>query len=150
MPTSRGCGITCLEHAETSLLVAAAALFAALLIYGGAIHGDTSRYSGGYNIVSFGKSVWESAVCVGASLAIVVGYREIFDVQGRFARLLSENAFAVYLFHPPVIIVLAILLHGVAAPPLLKAALLTLSAAVVTFSAAALVLRRIPPLRRIL
>jgi fucose 4-O-acetylase-like acetyltransferase len=134
----------------TGLLVASAALFAALMIYGGAVHGDTSRYAGGYNIVSFGKSVWESAVCVGASLAIVVGYREFFNAQGGFAKLLSDNAFAVYLFHPPVIIVLAILLHSVAAPAPLKAALLTLSAAVVTFSLAALVVRRIPPLRRIL
>jgi hypothetical protein len=134
----------------TGLLVVSAALFAALMIYGGAVHGDTSRYAGGYNIVSFGKSVWESAVCVGSSLAIVVGYREFFNSQGGFAKLLSDNAFAVYLFHPPVIIVLAILLHSVAAPAPLKAALLTLSAAVVTFSLAALVVRRIPPLRRIL
>jgi len=132
------------------LLVASAALFAALMIYGGAIHGDTSRYSGGYNIVSFGKSVWESAVCVGASLAILVGYRELFDRQGAFAKLLSDNAFAVYLFHPPVLITAAILLHSVDAAPLLKAVLLTLTAAVLTFCLSALALRRIPVLQRIL
>ena len=67
-----------------------------------------------------------------------------------FRHPLSENAFAVYLFHPPAIITLAILLHDASVPPLLKAALLTVAAAFVTFSFAALVLRRIPLLRRIL
>jgi glucan biosynthesis protein C len=132
------------------LLAPSCALFVILLAYGGAVRGDTSLYAGGVNIVSFGRSVWESLVCVGASLAMVVGYRRLFNRQGRLATLLSENAFAVYLFHPPVIIALAILLHEVAAPPLLKAALLTVAAAFVTFSFAALVLRWIPLLRRIL
>jgi hypothetical protein len=45
---------------------------------------------------------------------------------------------------------LAILLHAVAFPPLLKAVVLTVGAALLTFSFAALVLRRIPLLRRIL
>jgi surface polysaccharide O-acyltransferase-like enzyme len=100
--------------------------------------------------VSFGKSVWESLVCVGASVTIVVGYRRAFNRQGRLATLLSENAFAVYLFHPPAIITLAILLHEAAAPPLLKAVLLTAAAAFLTFSVVAPVLRRIPLLQRIL
>jgi glucan biosynthesis protein C len=132
------------------LLVPSLALFVILLAHGGAVRGDTSLYAGGLNFVSFGKSVWESLVCVGASLAIVVGYRRAFNRQGRLATLLSENAFAVYLFHPPAIIALAILLHEASVPPLLKAALLTVAAAFVTFSFAALVLRRIPLLRRIL
>jgi glucans biosynthesis protein C len=132
------------------LLVTSLVLFAILLVHGGAVRGDTSLYAGGFNIVSFGKSVWESLVCVGASLAIIVGYRRVFNRQGRLATLLSENAFAVYLFHPPVIIAIAILLHEVAGPPLLKAALLTLAAAFITFSFAALVLRRVPLLRRVL
>jgi fucose 4-O-acetylase-like acetyltransferase len=132
------------------LLVPSFALFVILLAHGGAVRGDTSLYAGGLNIVSFGKSVWESLVCVGASLAVIVGYRRVFNRQGRLATLLSENAFAVYIFHPPAIIALAILLHGAAVPPLLKAALLTVAAASMTFCVAALVLRRIPLLRRIL
>jgi len=134
----------------TLLLGPAVALFAILLIYGGAADGDTSLYSGGTNIVSLGKSIWESLVCVGASLAIIVVYRERFNKQGRLAALLSENAFAVYLIHPPIIILLAILLHSVSAPVVLKAVLLTATSALVTFSIAALVLRRFPLLQRIL
>ena len=132
------------------LLVPSFALFVILLAQGGAVRGDTSLYAGGLNVVSLGKSLWESLVCVGASIAIIVGYRRVFNRQGRLAALLSENAFAVYLFHPPAIIALAILQHEAAAPPLVKVAVLTVAAAFVTFSFAALVLRRIPLLRQIL
>jgi peptidoglycan/LPS O-acetylase OafA/YrhL len=119
-------------------------------VSGGALQHDTSQYSGGLNLVSAGKSLWEALVCVGMSLALISLYRRYFDRQGASARFLSDNAFAVYLFHPPVIIVLAILLHQLVAPALLKAALLAACAAVVTFALSALVLRRLPILNRIL
>ncbi|HEY7978477.1 MAG TPA: hypothetical protein VID67_09805, partial [Rhizomicrobium sp.] len=59
-------------------------------------------------------------------------------------------AFAVYVFHPPVLIALAIAFHGVSAPPLIKAAMLTLATALAMFIVVAPVLRRIPYLRGIL
>jgi glucans biosynthesis protein C len=125
-------------------------LLVLLIVAGGALHHDTTQYSGGFNFVSAGKCLWEALVCVGMSLGLIALYRQHFNRQGRSAKFLSDNAFAVYLFHPPVIIALAILLHSVAAPPLLKAALLTACAAVVTFALSALVFRRIPVLSRLL
>ena len=125
-------------------------LLAVLIATGGALDHDTERYSGGFNFVSAGKSLWEALVCVGMSFGLIALYRQCFNRQGRSAKFLSDNAFAVYLFHPPVIIALAILLHSVAAPPLVKAALLTACAAVVTFTLSALVFRRLPILSRIL
>jgi surface polysaccharide O-acyltransferase-like enzyme len=132
------------------LLVAALPLFSCLLMFGGALHGDTSRYGGGYNLVSLGKSAWESLVCVGAGLLLVTVFRECFPRQGTLGRILADNAFAVYVFHPPVIILLAILLHPVYAPPIVKAVVLTSSAVLLAFSLSALILRRIPLLRAIL
>ena len=92
------------------------------------------------------------------SLGLIALYRQRFNRQGRSAKFLSDNAFAVYLFHPPVIIALAILLHPVAAPPLITNSAvrpaccetLTACAAVMTFALSALVFRRIPVLNRIL
>jgi glucan biosynthesis protein C len=125
-------------------------LLVMLIVAGGALGGDTTQYSGGFNLVSAGKSLWESLVCVGMSFALVALYRRYFDHQGRSAKFLSDNAFAVYLFHPPVLIALAIALHSLAAPALVKAALLTAGAAVVTFVLSATVFRRLPGLSRLL
>jgi surface polysaccharide O-acyltransferase-like enzyme len=131
-------------------LVLSLPLLAVLIVTGGALDHDTERYSGGFNFVSAGKCLWEALVCVGMSLGLIALYRRCFDRQGRSAKFLSDNAFAVYLFHPPVIIALAIALHSVTAPPLVKAALLTVCAAVATFTLSALVFRRLPVLSRIL
>ena len=60
------------------------------------------------------------------------------------ARFLSDNAFGVYLIHPPVLIAIAIALHPLAWPALAKAALLTILAAIGSFAASAFVLRKSP------
>jgi glucans biosynthesis protein C len=124
-------------------------LFAALFFWGGARHGAMAAYSGGFNWVSAGMGLWEAIVCVGVSLALIAGFRRWFNEQGRAARWMSDNAFGVYVIHPPILIGLALLLHEVALPPLSKAALLTLCAAAVCFGLAAPLLRRTPMLRAI-
>lgn len=125
-------------------------LLALLIVAGGALQHDTSQYEGGLNLVSAGKSLWEALVCVGMAFGLIALYRRYFDRQGPAAKFLSENAFAVYLFHPPVIIGLALLLHPLVLPALAKAVLLTAAAAVATFTLSALVFRRLPMLDRIL
>lgn len=131
-------------------LLVAVPLFVLLIVAGGALRGDTTSYDGGFNFTSAGKCLWESLVCVGMSFGLITLYRRYCNRQGRVAQFLSDNAFAVYVFHPPVIITLAILLHGLDVPPLVKAGLLTITASVATFLLSASVLRQIPLLRRIL
>jgi glucan biosynthesis protein C len=65
------------------------------------------------------------------------------------ARWLSDNAFGIYLIHPPILIGFAILLHGLQLDPVAKAAVLTALAAIGSFVASAFVLRT-SPLRRII
>lgn len=131
-------------------LLLALPLFAVLIVAGGALRGETAAYLGGFNPVSAGKCLWESLVCVGMSFGLLALYRRYFDRQSRLARFFSDNSFAVYVFHPPVLIALALLLHPLAAPPLVKAAALTVLATIATFSLSALVIRRLPLLRQIL
>lgn len=119
-------------------------LFAALIVLGGGLEGDTAKYSGGFNLVSAGKCLWEGLVCVGMALLILAAYRRWFKAQGPLARVLSDNAFGVYLIHPPILIAFAILLHPLLWPPIAKAALLTALAAIGSFAASALILRKSP------
>jgi hypothetical protein len=56
----------------------------------------------------------------------------------------------VYLFHPPILIVLALALSPLAAPAVAKFLLLTGLAVIVNFIAAEYLFRRIPLLNRIL
>ena len=125
-------------------------LFTMLVLAGGALHGQTTVYNGGLSLVSAGKCMWESIVCVGVSLGLIALFRRFLNKQGAFAKLLSDNAFAVYLFHPPVLIASAMLLHPVALAAIPKALSLTLVAAIATFSLSAILFRRLPLLRQVL
>lgn len=111
---------------------------------------DSDQLNGGFNLLSALRCLWEALVCVGVSYLLIALYRRSFNVQGPAARFLSQNAFAVYLFHPPVIIACALLLHQIILPGPWKAALLTFIAAIATFLLASLVLRRLPYLRTVL
>jgi glucan biosynthesis protein C len=77
-------------------------------------------------------------------LLMLAIYRRYFDRQGPVARWLSDNAFGVYLIHPPILIGFAILLHPLALGAVAKAMLLTLVAAIGSFVASAFVLRQSP------
>jgi fucose 4-O-acetylase-like acetyltransferase len=133
----------CLRIAALTLAVSVP-LFAALIAFGGALEGDTAGYSGGFNPVSAGKCLWEALVCIGMALLILAVFRRFFDAQGPLARMLSDNAFGVYLIHPPVLIACAMLLHPLMWHPLAKAALLTVLAAIGSFAVSAFVLRKSP------
>jgi peptidoglycan/LPS O-acetylase OafA/YrhL len=75
---------------------------------------------------------------------VLAVYRRSFDWQGPVSKWLSENAFGVYLIHPPILIGSAILLHTLALNAIAKALLLTALAAAGSFAASALVLRKSP------
>lgn len=119
-------------------------LFAALIVFGGGLQGETAQYAGGFNPVSAGKCLWEALICVGMGLLMLAVYRRHFNGQGPVARWLSDNAFGVYLIHPPILIGSAIVLHAVALNPVAKALLLTAVAAIGSFAASAFVLRKSP------
>jgi hypothetical protein len=110
----------------TISVVGGFAFWIALLGFGGALTGDLNHYVGGLHWQSVGLSIWESFVCAGVCLGLLVIFRERFYVQGRVAKFLSENAFCVYVFHPPILIALSLLLRPVPFHPLVKFLLLKL------------------------
>jgi len=109
-----------------------------------------AQLSGGVTWQSAAFSLWESFFCLGVCLGLTVWFREKFNRQGRLTQWLSDNCFAVYMFHPPVLIAVTLALQGWAAPKPLKFLTTTVLGVVLTYLASSLVLRRIPLLRRVL
>jgi glucans biosynthesis protein C len=107
-------------------------------------------HSGGWHWGTAAFGVWESFTCVAVCIGLLVIFRDKFNSQGRWSKFFSDNAFSVYVFHPPVVILGARLLHGVQWHPILKFATLTAMGVVVSFALSAAVFRRIPLLRSIL
>lgn len=131
-------------------LVLGFAVWLTVLMTGGALQGDTRAYTGGWHWQSAVLDLWEAFTCVGVSVGLLVLFRDKFDSQSRLTRFLSDNAFCVYVFHPPILIAAAHLLHGVSWPPIYKFVVLTGIAVGMSFALSAFVFRRIPLLRAIL
>jgi hypothetical protein len=131
-------------------LVGGTAFWLALFLFGIGPEGDISMINGGLRWQSGAYALWEAFFCVGACLGIVVVFRERFNSGGRLARFMADNSFAVYFFHPVILILVTASFRGVALHPLAKFAVAAAVAVPLCFLASELVLRRIPVVRRVL
>lgn len=121
-----------------------------LLILGGALRGNSEAFGGGLHWQSAGLSLWEALICVGMGFGVLAGFRAWFSNQGKISKFMSDNAFAVYVIHPPILVGLALVFSGFATPAVPKFVLLWVSSALACFGLAAPVVRRVPVLGRIL
>jgi len=122
----------------------------ALLVYGGALSGHRGYFSGGWHWQSGAFCLWESFTCVAVCYGLLVLFREKFPNQNRAAMFMSDDAFSVYVFHPPIVILAARTLTVSDWHPLLKFMTLAIIAMIASFTLSEIVFRRIPLLRAIL
>jgi surface polysaccharide O-acyltransferase-like enzyme len=121
-----------------------------MLRFGGEFSGNGRALSRGWHWQNACFSLWESFTCVAICYGLLTVYRERFNFQPPIARFLSENAFSVYVFHPPIVILLARAMHALTWPPLIMFLSLTVCASLASFLLSAMFFRRIPLLRKIL
>lgn len=112
--------------------------------------GNTTALLGGLTWQSAGYSVWESFVAVAMSIGLITVFRERLNRQSRLIKVLSENAFAVYMFHPPIIVAVTLLFIPVVLYPVVKWLLLCVVCVPICFAATYFVFRKIPVLRDVL
>ncbi len=93
--------------------------------------------------------IWESLLCCGLCLGLLVLFREKLNVQGRWTKAMAEGQYAAYLFHVPVIVLIQFAVLSIALPPFAKFLLVTAVGVPLTFLIAS-GLRHPALLRRIL
>jgi glucan biosynthesis protein C len=94
-------------------------------------------------------ALWDAIMAVGMCLGLIHLFRRFFNGQGRFGRLLSQQSYAVYVIHIPLVVVVAYLLQGITIAPLAKFGLASLITVPVCF-AAAYIVRKIPFVSKVL
>ncbi len=105
--------------------------------------------AGGFQWLSFVYALWESFAVVGLGIGLLVLFRERWNHQGKLAKELAADVYAVYLIHPLVLVSFACAFSVVALYPLLKwgiAALITIPLCFLISSG----LRRIPLVNRVM
>ncbi|MGD0646290.1 MAG: acyltransferase family protein [Candidatus Bathyarchaeia archaeon] len=112
--------------------------------------GSTVALQGGLTWQSAAFSLWESFVAVVISVGLIAVFREKFNHQSKLVKTLSDNSFAVYMFHPMIIIPVTLLFSPLALYPIAKWFLLCIICVPLCFAITHFVFRRIPLLKNIL
>jgi hypothetical protein len=93
-------------------------------------------------------ALWDSIFAVGMCLASITFFRRFFDRASRFGTFLSQQSYAVYIIHSPILVFIAIALKGVPLGVLPKFGLMAVIGVPVCFGIAYLV-RKIPGVSRV-
>ncbi len=121
-----------------------------LLMGDGGAPVNMDAMNGGFTWQSAAFSLWESAVAIAIDIGLITVFREKLNRQNKFVKALSDSSFAVYVFHPPVIIGAALLFGPVELPPAAKFAIMVVICLPLVFLAAYYVVRRIPLLKKVM
>ena len=84
-------------------------------------------------------------MCLGA----ITFFRRFFDGQSSFGRFLSQQSYAVYIIHVPIIVFLVYALREIGLAPSLKFSIASLIALTICFIAA-YIIRKIPGVSRVI
>ncbi len=82
--------------------------------------GASTDTSGGLSWASLLYAFWEPLVAWGTIAAWLLLFRKHMNQPSAIWEWLGRRAYAVYIIHPPVLVRIALLLHGLAAPALVK------------------------------
>lgn len=99
--------------------------------------------TGGFTWGNAAYALWESFFCVGVCLGLIVWFRERMNKQGRIAHFLSDNAFGVYVFHTPILVLISFLMKNVVLYPFFKYLIVAIVTIPLCFGIS-YVLRKIP------
>ncbi len=100
-------------------------------------------------------ALWDSIFAVGMCLAAITFFRRFFNGESRFGKFLSQQSYAVYIIHSPIIVILAFTLflafalRGIDLGLLLKFGIAAVIV-VPTCFAVAYIVRKIPAVSRVL
>jgi fucose 4-O-acetylase-like acetyltransferase len=84
-----------------------------LAVAAGALEGDLDPAgAGGLTWLSLAYSVWEAFMGVSMVIAVLAWGRKRLNRQGRLARAVSRDSFAVYVLHPLIVVPLTLALSG--------------------------------------
>jgi surface polysaccharide O-acyltransferase-like enzyme len=119
-------------------------IFIGFIYYDGIVNKHTVLYRGGPTWRGFFGAVWENIICVGSVLCSIYLGCKHDNHQGRLFKALSKDAFAVYVFHAPVVVAFTYFMKDVPVHPLLKFIIVFAAATPFTFAMCHYCIKKIP------
>ena len=107
-------------------------------------------HSAGLTVENFTKCVWESFFCTGAAVGLITLFREKMNWTTTLLGVLAVNAYAVHVFHPPMIVGWQYALEHLSIGSFVKYVLATLLGIITCFAVSHYFIRRLPYAKRVL
>jgi len=121
-----------------------------MMIAGGALDGKQDLLNGGWYWQSAAYALWESFTAVAMSIGLLAVFQEKYNRQSRLVKTLSDNSFAVYMFHPLIIIPITFALTALPVDPVIKFLMACILGIPLSFLCTNYIFRRIPIINRVL
>ncbi len=125
-------------------------LFIGLMIYDGILHKHAAFYRGGLTWQSLFSSVLENVFCAGMIICSIYLGRKYDNRQGRLIKAMSKDAFAVYVFHAPVVVAFTCFMKDAPFHPILKFIIVSAAAVPFTFAVCHYCIMKLPLAKRVL
>ncbi len=107
-------------------------------------------FAGGITWPSISFAVLESFIAVTMSAGLIAQFREKMNFSNPLTKKLSDSSFAVYMFHPPIIIAITLAIQALVFAPVPKWAVASIISVPVCFFLGYRVLLKVPVLKKIL
>ncbi|MHB8110245.1 MAG: acyltransferase family protein [Syntrophorhabdaceae bacterium] len=125
----------------TSIAVAA---YAAIVIFSWHAQEDLAFLRGGYSLRTFIATYIGTLIAVGSSISLIYIFRTFLNMQSGFVKSLTRDAYAVFIFHAPVLIFVTYLIQPMKALPFLKFLIAFIGGCGLCFLICRYVVRNIP------
>ena len=123
-------------------------VFPVIFGIGGAAKGNIEPFMGGMYYQSFLYSIWEQFTGISLMIGVLGIFQHKFSGQKKLIAQLSSCSFAVYVFHPPIVVGIALSVKMISLPLLLKFVVLAIPVLASCFIFACLI-RKLPLARKI-
>jgi hypothetical protein len=130
-------------------IIATLTLFPAMLFLWKTYPDIKGQFDGGWHIGAFISAMWEQITGISIMAALAGIAKQKWNRPSKFMGKLSRSAFAVYIFHPLVVVGITVAIAGWAADPVIK---LLIAAPLVVFGSFVLgrILVSVPGVKRII
>ena len=108
-----------------------------------------SAFSGGITWESAVYSIWESFISISMSIGLISIFKEKLNRRNNLIQKMTDNSFAVYVFHTPVITGMALLFEDIPFYPIVKFAILSIISIPICFLLTYFTVRKIPFLKKL-
>ena len=135
----------------TAITVAAACLYTSFVVLAWSLNMNLSFFRGGLSLKTLVATYVETFIAVGSNISLVYLFRKFANTQPGPITAMARDAYAVFIFHAPVIVAVSYLLQGRALEhPFAKFVLVFVLGTTLSFLICRFLVRKIPCAQKVL